>query len=264
MRVFLFIGMLCTVWSSYQIAIIGIDTQILNEISQCIKNISSSSTVNVFKDLPSLLLKKIDDTNLIVDTTTTQISHSAISSYASLSLIPLVVLGSGSNSNTTFYTDPSIECRISNIKSALAFFNASKIGLIWTYSDTKLALHHLLSQAVPNIISQNAFASISILEMASLLVKSFKIQGVQSYLLFGDKSLCSFYDSALQYSYLDTEGYLAIFLDECIYQVSSNGAIVLTNPLTVKATSHSDYIRLLLQPYLDIFRTNGLTNWKIF
>ena len=87
MRVFLFIGMLCTVWSSYQIAIIGIDTQILNEISQCIKNISSSSTVNVFKDLPSLLLKKIDDTNLIVDTTTTQISHSAISSYASLSLL---------------------------------------------------------------------------------------------------------------------------------------------------------------------------------
>ena len=87
MGVFLFIGMLCTVWSSYQIVIIGIDTQILNEISQCIKNISSSSTVNVFKDLPSLLLKKIDDTNLIVDTTTTQISHSAISSYASLSLL---------------------------------------------------------------------------------------------------------------------------------------------------------------------------------
>ena len=58
MRVFQFIGMLCTAWSSYQIAIIGVDTKIFNKISQYIKNLSSSSNASVFQDLPSLFLKK--------------------------------------------------------------------------------------------------------------------------------------------------------------------------------------------------------------
>ena len=60
---------------SYQIVIIGPNSPFLSDTSQYIHNISSTSRVDVYPDLPTMILKVTDDVNLIIDSTSTQISH---------------------------------------------------------------------------------------------------------------------------------------------------------------------------------------------
>ena len=202
--------------------------------------------------------------SLILDASDTEISHAAISEYAVNSLIPLVVLGPGSSTDSVFYSDYSIVCEHSNIKSLLSHFNTSTLGLIWTFNQANLDLQALVMNNSPGSISQNVISTVTQLEISSLLIKVMKMQGIQSYVFFGDKKLCSHYETALRSSYLETKGYLGLFLDQCIYQVSHNGSMILTHPSRIKASSYASYVLLSVEPYLNLLTTVELTNFEIY
>ena len=97
---------------SYQIAIIGPNSPFLANTIQYIWNISSLSRVDVFPDLPTIIFQVIDDVNLIIDSTSNQISRSSLSSYENSSNILLIILDLGTSSSTTFYSEHSLNYQL--------------------------------------------------------------------------------------------------------------------------------------------------------
>ena len=249
---------------SYDLAFIGSDTQLFQEFSNFAKNIDSSNNIAYFSDISSIQVDSSSPFSLMFDATDTNISHAAIADYATRSFIPLVVIGAGENTDTIFYSDHSVDCEYSSIIPVLNYFRMAKVGLIWSYSNTKMRLYNHLLASNPEAIGQNVFDSISDSELSSLFIKTFKNEGFQSYLFLGDNTLCSQYESVFHKSYLDVKGNLALFLNQCIYQVSNEGSIVLTSPSRVQASSYTEYFLLSVQQYLDVLKIKGLSNFEIY
>ena len=100
--------------------------------------------------------------------------------------------------------------------------------------------------------------------MTKLFGKTFKAKGIQNYLFLGDKNLCSAYEQAFQSSYLEKEGVVAVFLNECIYQTKHNGSFILTNYNTINSKSFSDYISSSFFQYFSVLKAKSLSNYQIF
>ena len=117
---------------SYQIAIIGPNSPFLANTIQYIWNISSLSRVDVFPDLPTIIFQVIDDVNLIIDSTSNQISRSSLSSYENSSNILLIILDLGTSSSTTFYSEHSLNCQL--VKSRIGSKLLQHLEA-WTYME---------------------------------------------------------------------------------------------------------------------------------
>ena len=101
-------------------------------------------------------------------------------------------------------------------------------------------------------------------ETTLLFGKVFKAKGIQNYLFLGDKNLCSQYEKSFQSSFLENEGVIAVFLNECVYQTTSNGSLILTNYKTINSNSYKDYISSSLYQYFAVFKAKSLSNPQIF
>ena len=117
---------------SYQIAIIGPNSPFLANTIQYIWNISSLSRVDVFPDLPTIIFQVIDDVNLIIDSTSNQISRSSLSSYENSSNILLIILDLGTSSSTTFYSEHSLNYQL--VKSRIGSKLLQHLEA-WTYME---------------------------------------------------------------------------------------------------------------------------------
>ena len=101
-------------------------------------------------------------------------------------------------------------------------------------------------------------------ETTLLFGKVFKAKGIQNYLFLGDKNLCSQYEKSFQSSFLENEGVIAVFLNECVYQTTSNGSLILTNYKTINSNSYKDYISSSFYQYFAVFKAKSLSNPQIF
>lgn len=248
----------------HDIAIIGADLLVVSDLNTYVKSINTGNQVIPFENLEALISDSPPSLSLILDDTRNDLGHALITEYALTLEIPVVILSPGLNSDTIFYIEKPLECATNNIIAVLNFFQTTKEGLIWTYTERNFDLHVTFNEVRSNTKNSNVYGATLPEEFSGLLVRYFKAAGTQSYVFFGDKSQCSLYDIGMKNSYLQVTGNFGLFLDECIYQVSQNGSMVLTSELTTEATSYPNYVLLSLLPYLKVFENELLTNFQIF
>ena len=246
--------------TSYKIAFIGTDLQLFEIVNSSLQKISTSIIVQNFTTIEKIPLINIQDLNLVIDATTNKISHSQVISFSKVFFVPIIIIGHGNSNDQVFFTDFDYNCQISAVTSVFDYFSIKKLGVVWSHD----AYNEKIIESLENTSQDILFASVGSLMPASettlLFGKVFKAKGIQNYLFLGDKNLCSQYEKSFQSSFLENEGVIAVFLNECVYQTTSNGSLILTNYKTINSNSYKDYISSSLYQYFAVFKAKSLSN----
>ena len=99
--------------------------------------------------------------------------------------------------------------------------------------------------------------------IAEFLSLNLKNQGIMDYLFLSDKEKCGVYENGMMFSYYEKKFNVAVYLDECVYQLSRNGSIILVNSNMADSTSYEDYVLSSVRPFLSVLSDNNLSKTQI-
>ncbi|OMJ66051.1 hypothetical protein SteCoe_37243 [Stentor coeruleus] len=191
------------------------------------------------------LEENIDNLDLIIDFTYSEIQHEVLMHLAKDYEILLLITDSGVGSDWVFFLEPSARCEYSAIKEFFAYFNYSSPSIIHNQIQKSLEiieLFHLENHlSTGNIIDAK--------KIARMLATIIKTKGIQSLAILGD-------DKA---SYMEKEGNLILYTEECIYQVNETGSILLVPRGAETSTNILEYFSSMIKGYLGIIE-NGIFN----
>ena len=250
--------------SCYEFAFIGQDGQLASTIKNYLQQLSMSVTFNQYMTYQDLIIVNTNHLSLIIDDSQSDINHSKISTFAIGIEVPLIIFGPGENSDFVFYSEKTIECETEAIISFLDYFQIQQVGIVWSYSENNLQLQKTLTNLLPNSESVN-IGNLSLkTDITRLILKTLKLDGTQYFIFLGDKKLCSVYESSVEAASLNAEGYIGIYLDECIYQLSLNGSIIISSSALSNSTSYYNYLLNQIVPYLKVFQIFDLSNFQLY
>ena len=248
----------------YEFAFIGQDKQLASTIKNYLQQESNSVTFNQYMTYQDLLVVNTNHLSLIIDDSQSDISHSIIETFAINIEVPLIIFSPGTSLDFVFYSEKSIECEAETIMSALDYFQIQQVGIVWGYSEKNLQLQKVLTNLLPNSESVN-IGNLSLkTDITRLISKTLKLDGTQYFIFLGDKSLCSIYESSMKAAFLNTVGYIGIYLDECVYQLSLNGSIILSSNASSNSTNYYNYLLNQIVPYLKAFKIFDLSNFQLY
>ena len=95
-------------------------------MSSSLENVSTSVNIQNFSTTKEIPFDYIQDLSLVIDATTTQISHSQVLNFTTVFHIPNIIIGHGNSNSQTFFTDFDEEYQI----SVLDYFSMKKIGVV--------------------------------------------------------------------------------------------------------------------------------------
>lgn len=248
----------------YEIAVVNAEPEIVEKIRSRTASINSNVFIKDFAEISDFSKYQFESLTFVIDFTQSAIQEVLMKSITNALEIPLIKIGFGAQQNFIFYSENNSTCRSSSLLAVKSFFNIEKPGIASKYSERN---QDLIGRIYTNT-SHNAVVNIvqdySVEQLEKLFVKNFKVAGIMNFLFFGDRTMCKDFESAFELSYLNVRGNLALFLDECVYQIKGNGGIAIVNQKMDMAESYQDYILLSLLQYLKVLEKNGLTSGQIY
>ncbi|OMJ93642.1 hypothetical protein SteCoe_3338 [Stentor coeruleus] len=261
--------MIIVVWfiyfvDAYNVGYIGNDNEKLQFLQDFFNLFSKHSIFNHYKGFQDINADIIKDLSLIIHDNDLDISISQSIEFAKLNNLPMLVLSPGENSDFIFFLEPSYECLASTIKNALNSLNIVEVGVFWIYSQkNKKIVDSLKKTWDKKLISASVRGLETIEEIKKIYGKIFKSEGIQNYLFIGDSEICQTFSESFESSYLARQGNTAIFLNECIYQVKTNGAFILSKTGILYSNTSTEYNFNMIKPYFSVFQENGLSTYQI-
>ncbi|OMJ89892.1 hypothetical protein SteCoe_7880 [Stentor coeruleus] len=250
--------------SAYNIGYIGSDTANLNFLKNTFKVFSSNSKFNQYTNVLEIQKSDIKDLSLIIDDSKSEISYSLDKEFVTENKIPILILAPGENSDFIYYQDSSYKCIISTLTNTFNYLNITELGVIWSFSNKNKNIIDLLKEAWDHKVISASVGSIDDKsEISKILGKVLKSEGIQDYLFLGDKKICSTFKKAFESSYLVKTGNIAIFLDECVYQVNTTGSFILSKPQVTFSSNLTEYFYNFVEPYFSVFQESELSPFQI-
>ncbi|OMJ93640.1 hypothetical protein SteCoe_3336 [Stentor coeruleus] len=250
--------------SAYNIAFIGNDKSKFQFLQESFQVFSGQSKFNQYLSITEISDATLSELSLIIDSRDSEISLSQSMDLANKNEIPVLILSPGQNSKFLFFLESSYECITSTIANAVDFFKMTEVGVVWSYSQKNKIIVDMLKSVCDRKL---LFVSISNFENPKEIEKIFgkmlKAEGIQDFLFIGDNENCNNYSKGLEASYLTRQGNLAIFLNECVYQINTNGAFILSKVGVLYSNTSTEYNFNMIKPYFSVFQENGLSTYQI-
>lgn len=238
---------------SLQIIFIGDDPEYNSLAFSLLMFYNPLSEISMTPSIYEGLEENAQNLDLIIDFTYSEIQHDFLISLANDNEILLLIIDSGIGSNWDFFIEPSINCEHSAIKAFFEYFNYSNPAIIYTQKQKSIQiaeLFHSDSQFETHLNTGNINDASKIARMFATVIK---IKGIQSLAILGDQELCSVQSVAIKASYMEKEGNLILYTDECIYQVNKPGSFILVPKGAEDSINMLEYFGSMIKRYLEIF-----------
>ncbi|OMJ72361.1 hypothetical protein SteCoe_29228 [Stentor coeruleus] len=208
-------------------------------------------------------IKNLQNFSLIIDLTNSELQHEYLSLLSIENEVLLLILGSGTGIDWVFYSEPSIQCQHSAIKAFFNHFNHSNPSILHTQNDISIQLKEIFHYENHFGIHLNTGISSNIEEISHMLGMCIKIKGIQALGVLGDKELCLAHSNAIKMSYLEKEGNIILYTNECIYQVNTTGSFILVPKSMEDSENNADYFQKSFRRYFDIVKNMLFNKYNV-
>jgi ABC-type branched-subunit amino acid transport system substrate-binding protein len=255
---------LLTIATSYHLISYKPNASISTAIQTNLEKLKSKVDITILDSVVSLSSLSLESTDLIIVCESTEIESFYIKTLSSERGIPALFLSQGEPSESTFYLKQSPGLKAEALSRLLQYLRIGTFAFTWPYSNENerfyqkfkdyhsISFNHLsISQDMP------------VDQVSGLFIRIFKSQGLQSFVFLGHEDLCLKVHQGFLDSKMNKEGSMGLYLDECIYQVQTEGSLFLVPAGLESSNSKTDYLEKQLQPFFNVFNKKGLTSFQI-
>jgi hypothetical protein len=249
--------------SAYQLGLVNCSPELSALIYSSLSSVDPYIEVQAISE--SVLLNSSQNSfDFLVVANVLTLTKSLVTDYANTNQVPILFLDSGLSEGWAIYIDSSINCKVSAISAVLNYFQINTVGVAWVFTQRNQQIIKTLDQYLTgNSFTLSIEKNIGESEIQTLFGKTFKVQGIQNFIFIGDESACETAANGFKSAYMEKEGNIAVYLDECIYQAASPGSLILVNPSAINSNSYETYLLSLLNPFFLPLSTQGLSNFQL-
>ena len=249
---------------SYQIALYGQSSDYFAIIKQNLDTLSQEMSISQVQSLDHLKNFTSDHPDLLIISEENDLIVFSIQSFCEDNKIPCLFLKSGESSGFSFYLEQNANSKASFIIEAIDALDASNFALIWPFSlDNQEIYLELKALVGANFRHLSVEVGTSVAEISSLLIRIFKSDGIQNFVVLGHGDFCEDVFKGFIAAKLNAEGNMGLFLDECFYQINEEGSLFLVESDLESATTKESYLTTKIYPYLSIFNFSDLSPSKV-
>lgn len=197
---------------------------------------------------------KYDLTNIqfIVDTTFSRNTHLIFETLVESYGIPVIIIDEGKNKDLVFYTFPEESCKFSVISIIFEYFSVSRPGVVWEISDNNLKLlEFLINSSFKPVYQANVKEGESYENLFRVVGRTLKSQGLMTFLFLNSKIDCRTFENVLEEQHLEKKWNLAIYFDQCVYQINKKGSFVIVHESVIESMNQSDYLLKSIFGYIS-------------
>ena len=213
-----------------------------------------AKTLTRFSDI---LNYDFSNVQFIVDTTFSHNTHLIFETFAENYGIPIIIIDEGKNKDWVFYAFPDESCKFSVISLIFEYFSVSRPGVVWEISDNNLKLlKFLVNSSFKPVYQANVKEGENYENLFKVVGRTLKSQGLMTYLFLNSKIDCKTFEKVLENQYLEKKWNLAIYFDQCVYQINKKGSFVIVHESVIESTNKSDYLLKSIFGYIKNVETN--------
>lgn len=253
------VALLTVFWAikalSYTITLIDSESNLSNNISFPESNVKILKTWDNLEGI-------IEFPDLIIVLSSSSLTLSQIVLFASQHQIPTIVNRAGLNQPWIFFMWPSENCLKTNLLAAFSYFQVTKPGIIFSFSEERVDLVLEIYEASQGRLS-NLLPEKSQNEISIMIGKFFKANGIKEYFVEASGQACDLVEAAFAGLKMLKKWNLVLFSEKCAHRIGKNGSLAIVYSGLENVISDYEYSSRLILEYYSKIQGKNFDNYQI-
>lgn len=258
MTIFMFLSVI----EAYEIGCVDLDLSfsILNETT-CLYSNQDFHIFPIIEEASSSIINL--ELDLIFILSSSDIQKQRIIQLYSSHQVPIIVLGKGKNTDWVFFTEPSSECYAKVLIKFLLSQKMYNLGFIWTPEPNHFETAQALKSETFKIKTSSLEKSASQKRVKEIIGKYFKCEGITDYLVMASHRECKKFEESFNELKLEKNWNIVVYSQECVYDIESNGSLILTPLATEYVKTSTEFHSALFEKYIINILGKSLNRFQI-